>query len=126
MKEFRVTLTHRAGELARLTGLLATHEINLRSVAAVADGAKAIACLVVEDVTGMRAALSDARMQFEEEEVIAELIEDEPGQVADLAAKLANHGVNIQSLYILARDRPLVEIGFTTDDPKRAKKVLAE
>ena len=74
----------------------------------------------------MREALTESRMQFEETEVLSELMEDEPGEVANLTAKLANAGVNIESLYVLARDTPLVELGFTVDDAKRAKKVLAE
>ena len=126
MREFRITLSHRIGELARLTETLAAHDIDLKSLAAISDGNKAIACLVVEDVAIMRAALQEARMQFEEAEVVSELLEDEPGQIADLTAKLSNAGVNIHSLYILARDAPLVEMGFTTDDPKKAKKVLEE
>src|SRR5262249_39985950 len=125
MKEFRVTLTQRAGELARLTALLAEHGINLKSVAGVSDGHKAMVCLVVEDVAAMRDALAKARMPFVEEEILSELLENEPGKIADLTSKLANSGVSLHSLYILAREGPLVEIGFTVDDPRRAKKALA-
>lgn len=125
MKEFRVTLTQRAGELARLTSVLAEHHINLKSVAAVSDGHKALACLVADDPATMRAALEAARMPFVEEELLSELCENEIGQIADLTSKLANTGVNLHSLYILAREGPLVEIGFTVDDPKKAKKALA-
>ncbi len=124
MKEFRVTLTHRAGELARLCQLMANHEIDLRSVAGIADAQKATICLVAEDVAAMRSLLNDARMSYEEEEVISELVEDTPGQMAEFTSKLADAGVNIHSLYILARDNPLVEIGLTVDNPKKAKKIL--
>ncbi|MFQ5505910.1 MAG: hypothetical protein ACE5F1_14115 [Planctomycetota bacterium] len=126
MREFRVTLGHRVGDLARLTETLAMHDMNLKSVAGITDANKAILCLVVQDVSTMRAALNEARIQFEEAEVLSELLEDEPGQVAELASKLANARVNINSIYILARDSPLIEMGFTVDDPKKAKKVLAE
>lgn len=126
MREFRVTLTHHAGELARLTQLLANQGIDLRSVAAIADGQKAIACLVVEDVTATRAALADARITFVEDELISELVEDDPGSVAELAGRLAAAGVNIHSLYVLARDSPLIEIGMTVDNPKKAKRALEQ
>ena len=124
MREFRVTLTHKAGELARLCDLLANRELDLRSVAGMTNGNKADICLVVEDVTLMRATLTDARMQFEESEVVSELMEDGPGAVAHLCRRLAEANVSINSLYILARDNPLVEIGMTVDDPKKAKKAL--
>jgi hypothetical protein len=126
MKEFRVTLTHRAGELARLTALLAERHINLKSLAGVSDAHKALICLVCEDVAGVRGALEEARIPFEESEILSELLENEPGSIADLAQQLGDAGVDIRSMYILGRDDPLIEVGFTVDDPKRAKKVLGE
>ncbi len=125
MREFRVTLTHKSGELARLCELLANHELDLRSVAGMSHGNKAEICLVAEDVATMRSVLTDARMQFQESEVVSELMEDSPGAVAQLCRRLAAANVNINSLYILARDNPLVEIGMTVDDPKKAKKALS-
>ena len=124
MKEFRVTLTHRAGELARLTALLAERRINLKSLAGVSVANKAILCLVADDPAACRTALEEGRVQFEEAEVLSELLENEPGQIADLAQRFSEAGVDIQSIYILARDEPLIEMGFTVNDPKRAKKVL--
>ena len=126
MKEFRVTLSQRAGELARLAQLLADTSIDLRSVAAISEGNKAHICLVVTDVAATRSVLEEARMQFEESEVLSELLEDDVGQIANFATKLGNAGLNMKSFYILARDTPLVEIGFTVDDPKKAKKALAD
>ena len=124
MREFRVTLTHKSGELARLSELLADHGLDLRSVAGMSHGNKAEICLVAEDVAAMRATLTDARMQFLESEVVSELMEDGPGAVAHLCSRLAEVNVSINSLYILARDNPLVEIGITVDDAKKAKKAL--
>jgi len=126
MREFRVTLTNRPGELARLAGLLAARSVNLRSVAVISEGSRGITCFVATDVAAARQTLQDARMQFEETEVLSELMENEPGQLSALAAKLSEAGVNILSLYVLARDEPLVEVGFTVDDPKKAKKLLGK
>jgi len=55
---------------------------------------------------------------------LSELMEDGPGAVANLCRRLSAVNVNINSMYILARDNPLVEIGLTVDDPKKAKKAL--
>ncbi len=87
-------------------------------------GNKAEICLVAEDVGAMRATLVEALMQFEESEVLSELMEDAPGAMASLCRRLAAANVSVNSLYILARDNPLVEIGITVDDPKKAKKAL--
>ena len=60
MREFRVTLTHKAGELARLCELLASHDLDLRSVAGMTLGNRAEICLVASDVAAMRAEASDS------------------------------------------------------------------
>jgi hypothetical protein len=124
VKEFRVTLTHKSGELARLATLMAETGVNLKSMACVAEGNKAVVCLVGDDVAALRSSLDNSRIQFTEHELLSELLENEPGQIADLASRLADAGVNIDSLYILGRDEPLIEVGFTVDDPTKAKKAL--
>ena len=124
MREFRVSLPNRPGELARLAEVFSTNGINLKSVAVLAEGNRAIACVVAEDVTAARDTLQQARVPFAEAELLTELVENEPGVIAGLAAKLAGAEVNIESLYVLARDSDLTELGFTVDDPKKAKKAL--
>ncbi len=124
MREFRVSLPNRPGELARLAEIFSTKEINLKSVAVVAEGNRAIACLVAENVTAMRDTLQESRIPFAEAELLTELVENEPGVIAGLAARLAGAEVNIESLYVLARDSDLTELGLTVNDPKKAKKAL--
>ena len=124
MREFRVTLHQKAGELARLAELVSRRGLNLKSVAGLSADHKAIICLVCEDVAGLRTALQESRIQFEEAELLTQLMEDRAGELSVLASKLADAGVNLTSIYILARAAPLIEVGFTVDDPKKAKKAL--
>ena len=124
MREFRVSMPNRPGELARLAEVFSSRNINLKSIAVIAEANKAVACFVAEDVAGVRQALQEARLPLAEAELLTELLENEPGQVATLAAKLAAAGANIESLYILAREADMIEIGFTVDDPKKVKKAL--
>jgi hypothetical protein len=124
VREFRVTLHQRPGELARLAELLSRRGLNLRSVSGLADGGKAIICLVCDDVAGLRTALEESRIQFEEAELLTQLMEDRAGEISKLASRLAQAGVNLTSLYILTRESPLIEVGYTVDDAKKAKKAL--
>src|SRR5262245_4060088 len=124
MREFRISIPNRPGELARLAEVFSGKELNLKSVAVVSEGNRAIACVVADDVTGAREALQEARVPFAEAELLTELVENEPGVIAGLAAKLAAAEVNVESLYVLARDSELTELGFTVNDPKKAKKAL--
>jgi len=124
MREFRVSLPNRPGELARLADVFSAKGLNLKSVTVVAEGNRAIACVVADDVAGARTALQEARIPFGEAELLTELVENEPGVIAGLAAKLGAAEVNVESFYVLARDTDLTELGFTVNDPKKAKKAL--
>src|SRR5262245_65930750 len=103
MREFRVSLPNRPGELARLAEIFSAKEINLKSVAVVAEGNRAIACLVAEDVTAARETLQESRIPFAEADLLTELVEIEPGVITGLAAKIAGAEVIVELLFVLAR-----------------------
>lgn len=124
MKEFRVTLSHRPSELARVAEALARKSVNLKSVAGFAEGNKATIALVGHDVNALRQALQEARINFEEVELLTLALDDQPGQLAELAANLGNAGINLNSIYILGKEGSKVQLGFTTDKIPQAKKLL--
>ncbi len=126
MKEFRLSLSHRPGELANVAETLARKGVNLKSVAGFAEGNKATIALVGHDVNALRQALQEARIRFEEVELLTATLDDEPGALADLTAKLSNASVNLTSIYVLGREGHKVQLGLTTDQPARAKKVLGQ
>lgn len=126
MKEFRLSLPHRPAELANVAEALARKGVNLKSVAGLAEGNKATIALVGHDVNALRQALQDARIRFEEAELLTVELEDQPGQLADLTAKLSTAGVNITSLYVLGKEGSKVQLGLTTDQIPKAKKVLGQ
>ena len=52
------------------------------------------------------------------------LVENRAGELAEVADKLSNAGVNVQALYVIGLDGDLVELAFAVDDVKKGKKVL--
>ncbi len=70
MKEFRLSLSHRPGELARIADELANKGINLKAVTGLAEANKATIALVGHDVNALRQALQEARIRFEEAELL--------------------------------------------------------
>ncbi|OGF54091.1 MAG: hypothetical protein A2Z21_08345 [Candidatus Fraserbacteria bacterium RBG_16_55_9] len=126
MKEFRLSLPHRPSELANVAEALARKGVNLKSVAGLSEGNKATIALVGHDVNALRQALQEARIRFEEVELLTVEMEDQPGQLADLAAKLSNAGVNLTSLYVLGKEGGKVQLGLTTDQVPKAKKALGQ
>jgi hypothetical protein len=124
MKDFAIQLTHRPGELARVATALSRRGVNIKSVAGLAVGQQVLLRLIADDVESARAALEGANIRFEEHEVINVLLENRAGELATLAGKLSDAGVNLQALYLTGVEDDLVELAVVVDDVKKAKRVL--
>jgi hypothetical protein len=126
MREFRVTVTHRPGELARVASALARQGVSLKAVAASAHSNQVVLHVVAHDVESARSALSAASISCDENEVMVLLLEDKAGELAKVAERLAEAGVNLDAIYLAGRADDLVEVVVSTDDVKKAKKALAD
>ncbi len=124
MKEFRVILGNRPGELARLAESLARHGVNIKAISGSASGGQVTIHLIGHDVEATRAGLEAMRAQFTEQEIISLLLEDKAGEIARVANTLANAGINIDAIYLTGKADSLVELALAVDDVKRAKKFL--
>jgi len=124
MRDFTIHLTHRPGELARVANALSRTSVNLKSVTGLTLGNQAVIRLIPDDVEATRTALRDANIPFEETEVVPVLLENRAGELADLAGKLSNAGVNMQAIYVIGLDGDLVELAVAVEDAKKAKKAL--
>jgi hypothetical protein len=124
MREFAIQATHRPGEIGRVANILGRAGVNLKAVAAMAFASQGVIRLVVDDVEAARGALQQSNIRFEEHEVVSVLLENRAGELADMADKLANAGVNLLAVYLTGRVDDLVELAVVADDPKRAKKLL--
>jgi hypothetical protein len=124
MRDFAIHLTHRPGELGRVANVLGRAGINIKSVSGMTLGNQAVLRVIADDVGSARAALQEANIRFEEGEVVTVLVENRAGELADVADKLSNAGVNVHALYLTGKDGDLVELAIIADDPKKAKKLL--
>lgn len=124
MRDFAIHLTHRPGELARVTHALARKGVNLKSVAAMTIENKGMLRLIADDVEATRAALNEGHIPFEEGELVTVMLENRAGELEDVADKLGNAGVNVHAIYVVGLDGDLVDLALAVDDPKKAKKLL--
>jgi hypothetical protein len=124
MKEFRIPMTHRPGEMAHVASSLARHDVNMKAVAAIAVGNQVVLHVVAGDHAEARTALEEANIRFEETEILTTLIEDKAGELADLALKLSKGGVNLEAIYMIGREESLVELAIAVDNISKAKKLL--
>ena len=124
MRDFAIQLTHRPGELARVANALAHKGVNIKSLAGVAIGNQVVVRIIADDVEAARSALQENSIRFEESELATVLLENHAGELAGLAGKLADAGLNLQAIYVTGLEGDLVELAIATDDMKKAKKLL--
>jgi hypothetical protein len=124
MRDFAVQVTHRPGELARVANALAKKGVNIKSVAGLNVGNSGILHVIPDDVDNARSALQEANIRFDENEVLTVLLENQAGELAGVAGKLADAGINLQAVYVTGLEGDLVELAIIADDPKKAKKLL--
>ena len=126
MKEFRITIGNRPGELARVAENLARNNVNLKSVAASTELNQVTLHLIGHDVQATRSALQSMRAQFKEQEVVQLLLEDSAGELARVATAISDAGVNMDAIYLTGKADDMIELAMAVDDVKKAKKVLED
>jgi hypothetical protein len=124
MRDFSIPLTHRPGELGRVANALAKKRVNIKSVAGMTLGSQAAVRIIADDVDAARTALKEANITFEESELATVLLENQAGELANVADKLNNAGLNLQAVYVIGLDGDLVELAIACNDVKKAKKAL--
>jgi hypothetical protein len=124
MRDFTIPLTHRPGELGRVASALAKKGVNIKSVSGMTLGNQAAIRIIADDVDVARTALKEASIRFDESELATVLLENQAGELANVADKLAKAGLNLQAVYVIGLEGDLVELAIACDDVKKAKKAL--
>jgi hypothetical protein len=124
MRDFAIHLSHKPGELGRVANTLARAGVNIKTVTAMVIGNQGMVRLICDDVNAARRAFQEANIHFEEREVVTTLRENRAGELAEVADKMANGGLNLEALYVVGLDGDLIELAVIADDPKKAKKLL--
>jgi hypothetical protein len=125
MKEFSVTLANRPGQLAALARRLSTAGVHIESLAAIGADGEGLVRFMPSDADAARRVLRDAGLQFEERPVLDTFLPNRPGALAEVAQRLADAGVNIDSLYLLHSNAEGLHFAVTVDDPEAARANLA-
>ena len=124
MRDLAIHVTDRPGEIARVANALSRKDVNIKSIAGMGIANQGIIRVIADDIEAARTALRESNIRFEEGELATVLLENKAGELAGVAAKLANAGLNVHALYVIGLEGDLVELAFAVDDAKKAKKVL--
>ena len=126
MKDCSLKLTHHPGDFARVAQALARRGTNIKALAVISVAGQAIARIIPDDIEVARRAFAEDNIRFEESEVHTVLLENSPGELAAVANRLGDAGINLEALYVTGIADDLVEIAIVSDNPKKAKKLLEE
>src|SRR3990170_7973078 len=121
MKEFKIFVNNKTGELARVTEALATHAVNILALSSEGGSPNAFLRIVTGDVATTEKALKKSGLSFELNEIIDVELIDRPGELAKIARRLARQGVNVESIYILGTRDGKTRIAMTVSDLGKAR-----
>ncbi len=124
MKEFRVFVADRPGELARVTEALSAAAVNIRAIASESQHDASFLRVVTQDVATTEKALTNAGLKYELNEILNLELLDRPGELAKVSRRLARGGIDVHSIYILGSKNGRTEIALVVDDMERAKIAL--
>ena len=121
--EISMELPDAPGSLAMVTEALAEANINIETICAIGGVAPNVA-LVTEQVPQTKALLDELGIAYTVSELLKMVMPDQPGVLAQFSRRLADAGVNINSIYILSRYRGDTELVFSVDDVEKARLTL--
>ncbi len=124
MKEFRVFVADRPGELARVTEALSSAAVNIRAIASESKHDASFLRIVTQDVATTEKALTNAGMKYELNEILNLELLDRPGELAKVSRRLARASIDVHSIYILGSKNGRTEIALVVDDMEKAKVAL--
>ncbi|MGD0574657.1 MAG: ACT domain-containing protein [Anaerolineales bacterium] len=120
-KDLTIIMEDRPGSLATLGEALGRAGVNIEGVCAVTAQGKGEIHILVEDAVKAGGALRASGMQvLRETDVLVEDIRDRPGELGNIARRLAGAAVNIQVAYLATSTRLVVGV----DNLEKARTAL--
>ena len=122
-KQLSVLLENKMGVMAEVCKSLASHGINIRAMSVSDTVDHAVLRLIVDNPHGALHVLGERGALVVETDVLQILLDDKPGELGKLAAKLARAKVNIEYAYGTA-DNQVATLFLRVSDTKKALSVL--
>jgi hypothetical protein len=94
------------GALAQVAAAISDAGVNIAAATCIGGGERAELHILVPHAEAARHSLAISHVAVtREREVVVVDVEDRPGELADLARKVAKAGVNVDLLYVATRNR---------------------
>jgi len=116
---------NKPGRLAAVTEILAKEKINIRATTIATSDTFGVINLIVDDPQLAQRVLSTAGMMVNLREVLAVLIEDQPGGLNKLTQELFEEGININNAYgFVLESRKKAVFVVDVDQIEKAVKII--
>jgi len=127
MKELTVSAKNAVGSLAAVSEALGSVGVNIEAISCYGVGEKAIFRILTADVTSAIKSLSKVPdLQISESDILVLKMINRPGELGKITRKLANRGINLESLYIVSRKDDYTEVALkpAPKDVEKAREIL--
>lgn len=122
MKEIMVIAGNDVGALANIAEALGGVGVNIEAISAYGMDGKAVFRIITNDVVSAVKAVSKLPgVEVKEADTIIYKMINRPGELGKITRKLANRGVNLESLYIVSRKQDFTEVAIRPQDKDMAK-----
>lgn len=125
MKTFIVHGNNRPGDMAKLTGALASKNVNVL-ISALGENGRGLASFVASDEDSAQTALKDAGFEYKMWPTLTVRLNDKPGQAAEISRKLGDEGINIESFFPISMTDESVIAAIGVEDLEVARKALVD
>ena len=122
IKQISVFIENRPGSLAAVANVLREHDIDMRALSLADVQDYGILRIIVDDVYAATTVLRNANYVFKITPMLAVVLKDQAGSLADALEVLGNNTINIEYLYAFGgREHDRAYVAFRLDDAEMEK-----
>ena len=112
--------------IADITGLLGSHDIDIRNMDSHLVGRDAYVKLVVDDYDrGLKLLTEEGYNAVSDESVLLRIV-DKAGALAEVARAISGHGINTRAITMLQKDGDFTVIAVGTDDNDQVRALFRD
>jgi hypothetical protein len=126
MKQLTVLAANQPGQLAKITEILAHVGVNIEDFDVETNGADGLISLTVDKYDEAMRALRDAGYRTVTQDTLLIRLEDRPGALAVVAARLKDAGLDLRSMHIIRRTENVSIASLVANDNAKAAAVLKD
>lgn len=126
MQAFIVDLANRPGSLAAVCEALGARGINISGTAGATAGEVGSLAFTADDHAGARSVLDAHGWSYREVEMVVAALEHRPGSLGAAARRMADAGVNLDTMFATGMDGDKMLIAFGVSDPAAARAALGD